>query len=260
MSSELKKDKTTKDWNMQMWLGQEAYARGIYAVAQQKFQKALDDLEKLQIRDERLAMTLNNLALCYCAQGKHKEADPLYKWALTIDETSGTAGNLNLAEDLSNIATHYRKQGLNAQAEPLYHRALKLWQDELGEHSAEVAGCLNNLAVLFCEQDRCHEAIELYKKALSIKGSIFGSKSKEYAGTLVNLASAYCSLNKCEEADPLFEEGIRTLQYTMDPVHHELIEALESYVVHLHKTGQTERAAEVASDIVRFEERNKSHF
>lgn len=56
MSSELKKDKTTKDWNMQMWLGQEAYARGIYAVAQQKFQKALDDLEKLQIRDERLAV------------------------------------------------------------------------------------------------------------------------------------------------------------------------------------------------------------
>jgi tetratricopeptide (TPR) repeat protein len=260
MNTEQKDDKTSKDWNMQMWLGQEAYARGMYAAAREKFQKALIDLEKLQIRDERLTMTLNNLALCFCAQGKHKEADPLYKRALTIDETSGSAGNLNLAEDLSNIATHYRKQGLNAQAEPLYHRALKLWQDELGEHSAEVAGCLNNLAVLFCEQDRCHEAIALYKKALSIKGSIFGTKSKEYAGTLVNLASAYCSLNKCEEADPLFEEGIRTLQYTMDPIHHELIEALESYVTHLRKTGQTEKAAQVASDIVRFEKRNKSHF
>lgn len=49
MNSEQKNDKTSKDWNMQMWPGQEAYARGTYNVVQQKFQKALDDLEKLHI-------------------------------------------------------------------------------------------------------------------------------------------------------------------------------------------------------------------
>ncbi|MBA3859897.1 MAG: hypothetical protein C0507_23555 [Cyanobacteria bacterium PR.3.49] len=256
MSEENKTDKVAHDWNMQMWMGQQAYERGQYSDAQQKFKKALIDLEQLMVNDERLTMTLNNLALCFCAQGKHKEADPLYQRALSIDQTSGSAGKLSLAEDFNNIATHYRKQGLNAQAEPLYQKALKIWEEELGEKSAEVAGCLNNLGVLYCEQNKCQDAIELYKKALSIRGSKFGRKSKEYGGTLANLATAYCNLNKCEEADPLFEEGIRILEYTVDPIHAELLEALESYVVHLNKVGKTDLAHAVSADIQRFRNRN----
>ncbi len=256
MSEEHKTEKAVQDWNMQIFLGQQAYERGLYSDAQQKFKKALTALEKLLISDERLTMTLINLALCYCAQGKHNEADPLYQRALSIDQTSGSAGKLNLAEDFSNIATHYRKQGLNAQAEPLYHKALKIWEEELGANSAEVAGCLNNLGVLYCEQNKCDAAIELYKKALNIKDSIYGRKSKEYAGTLVNLASAYCNLNKCEQADPLFEEGIRVLEYTVDPIHTELLDAMESYVVHLKKVGNTDLAEAVTTDIQRFRARN----
>ncbi|MDZ4836361.1 MAG: tetratricopeptide repeat protein [Candidatus Melainabacteria bacterium] len=255
MSEEHKSEKAYQDWKMQMWLGQQAYEKGLYLVAQQKFQKALTDVEKFMDTDERQTMTLNNLALSFCAQGKHEEAEPLYQKALAIDQTSGAAGNLNLADDLSNIATHYAKQGLNAQAEPLYHRALKLLEQGLGENSAEVAGCLNNLGVLYCEERRCPEAINLYKRALKIEGSIYGSKSRQYAGTLVNLATAYCLSDRCEEADPLFEEGIRNLEYTMDPIHPELLDAMESYVVHLKKVGKTEQAIEINADIQRFKER-----
>ncbi|MBX9693848.1 MAG: tetratricopeptide repeat protein, partial [Cyanobacteria bacterium] len=78
--------------------------------------------------------------------------------------------------------------------------------------------------------------------------------------TLVNLASTYCGLNRCEEADPLFEEGIRTLEYTVDPIHKELIEALESYVIHLGKMGQTDKAEQVSSDIKRFKSRKTHRF
>lgn len=257
MTKENKTDKTYSDWNMQMWLGKQSYERGLYSVAQQKFQKALSDLETLHVCDERLAMTLNNLALCYCAQGKHHDSDPLYKKALSIDQTSGKSGRLNLAEDFSNIATHYSKQGLSAQAESLYRKALEIWLEELGDSSAEVANCLNNLGVLYCEQRKCHEAIDLYKKALSIRGSIYGSKSKEYATSLVNLATAYCSLDRCEEADPLFEEGVRTLTYTVDPIHEELIEAMESYIVHLEKVGKSEQARAIKQDVERFRARGK---
>lgn len=254
------KDKILKHWNMQMWLGQKCYERGEYVVAEQKFHKALKDLEASMISDERLAITLNNLALCYCAQGKHKDSDPLYQRALAIDESAGSEHKLTLADDFFNIATHYSLQGMEAQAETLYQKALKVWMEELGETSAEVGRCLHNLGVLYCGQGRCDDAIANYKKALSIRGSIYGSRSKEYAETVVKLAATYCGLNRCEEADPLFEEGIRTLEYTMDPVHHELIEALESYVKHLRKTGQTEKAEEVASQIGRFKSRNHRRY
>ena len=252
MTDASKADKVFKDWKLQMWMGQQSYEQGQYVVAEHKFRKALADLETAKIGDERLAVTLSNLALCYCAQGKHKDSDPLYQKVLSIDESSGSSSKLMLAEDFSNIAAHYRKQGKDAQAEPLYRKALKIWEDELGEDSADVARGLHNLGLLCIGQGRSDEAIADFKKALSIKSLVYGSKSKEYAETAVNLAATYCELNRCTEADPLFDEGIRILEYTMDPVHPELIEAMEGYLKHLRKVGRTERVQEIVGDIEGF--------
>lgn len=255
MTEESKSNKLFKDWKMQMWLGRKSYEQGKYMVAAEKFHKALNDLETAAVHDECLAVTLNNLALCYCAQGKHKEADPLYQRALSIDQSSGSASKLMLAEDFSNIASHYRKQDMYAQAETLYQQALNIWKKELGEDSAEVARCLNNLGMLYSEQDRSEAALEHFKKALTIKETIYGSRSKEYAETLVNLAATYCGLNRCEEADPLFDKGIQILEYSIDPIHSELIDAMEAYLIHLRKVGRTEKAQEVESDIETFKKR-----
>lgn len=246
--------KAFKDWKMQMWLGQQSYAQGKYVVAEEKFKKSLRDLEQAMIGDERLAMTLNNLALCYCAQGKHQDADPLYQRALSLDQSSG-ANKLMLAEDFHNIATHYRKQGMNAQAEELYKRALTIFEEEGGEDCPDMASCLDGLGIVYSEGGRSDDAIACFNKALSIKGAAFGTRSKEYAETLVNLAITYCGLNRCEEADPLFEKGVRILEYSLDPIHEELIDVMEAYLTHLKKVGNTEKIQEVASDIERFKKR-----
>lgn len=257
MAEKSNEEKALRDWKMQMWLGQESFKRCEYAVAEQKFKKALADLESRHVLDERLAITLNNLALCYCAQGRHDKSDPLYQKALSIDESAGSENALGLAEDFHSIATHYRKQGFYERAEPLYRKALKIWEERLGAQSAEVARCLDGLGVLLCEKGKCDAAIDVFKKSLAIKGSVFGSKSTEYAATLVNLAATYCGLNRCEEADPLFEQGIQILEYTIDPRHEELMEALENYMTHLRKTGQTERLREISNDIETFKKRTR---
>jgi tetratricopeptide (TPR) repeat protein len=257
MTGKSNEEKAIHDWKMQMWLGQESFKRCQFSIAEQKFKKALLDLESQHISDERLAMTLNNLALCYCAQGKHDKSDPLYQQALSIDESAGTEHALELAEDFFNIATHYKKQELYERAEPLYRKALQVWEEKLGDQSAEMARGLNSLGVLLCETGHCEAAIDCFKKSLAIKGSVFGSKSSEYAVTLVNLAATYCGLNRCDEADPLFDEGIHILEYTVDPGHEELMEALENYMTHLRKTGQTERLKEISHDIELFKKRNR---
>lgn len=247
-------EKVLKDWKIQMWLGQESYNQGKYVVAERKFKKALADLEACFVADERLAITLNNLALCHCAQGRHDLSEPLYQKALSIDETSGGGHSTGLAQDLENIATHYRKQRLYDKAQPLYRKALSLWEQELGAECAEAAGCLSNLGVLLSDTDCPQEAIASFKKALGIKGAILGCRSKEYAETLVNLATTYCRMDKCDEADPLFDEGIRTLEYMVDPAHEELTDVLDSYMTHLKKVGRLE----VQDDVELFKKRNRS--
>ena len=248
-------DKAFKDWKMQIWLGQQSYEQGKYVVAEEKFKRALKDLEEAMIHDERLSMTLNNLALCYCAQGKHRDADPLYQKALLTDQSSGGANKLMLAEDYHNIARHYRKQGMNAQAEELYKRALAIYEEKGGADCPDKAGCLDGLGIVYSDNGRTDEAIACFNKALAIKGVAFGTKSKEYAETLVNLAITYCNLNRCEEADPLFEKGVRILEYSMYPMHEELIDVMEAYLAHLKKRGNTEKIQEVASDIEGFKKR-----
>lgn len=257
MTEESRTDKAFKDWKMQMWLGQHSYEQGKYVVAEEKFKKALYDLEEAMVHDERLAMTLNNLALCYCAQGKHENADPLYQRALSVDQSSGNANKLLLAEDFHNIATHYRKQGMNAQAEELYKRALAIYEEEDGEDCPDKASCLDGLGIVYSDDGRTDDAITCFNKALAIKGAAYGTKSKEYAETLVNLAITYCALNRCEEADPLFEKGVRILEYSLDPIHEELIDVMEAYLTHLKKRGNTEKIREVTNDIESFKKRKR---
>jgi hypothetical protein len=58
----------------------------------------------------------------------------------------------------------------------------------------------------------------------------------------------------------LFEEGIRILEYTVDPIHSELLDAMESYVVHLKKLGKTDLARDVSEDIQRFRSRTMHEY
>jgi tetratricopeptide (TPR) repeat protein len=54
--------------------------QGIYEEAERCCQQALEILEsKLGPDDPYVAKTKNNLASCYRKQGKHKEAEILYK-------------------------------------------------------------------------------------------------------------------------------------------------------------------------------------
>ena len=58
-----------------------------------------------------MATTLNNLALIYQAQGRHKEAQPLHRRALAIAEKSLGPDHPNIVKFLSNLAALYEKMG-----------------------------------------------------------------------------------------------------------------------------------------------------
>ena len=246
MSNKTAESKKLSEWNMLMWLGQATYEEGKYKVAELKFKKALNCLEELNIRDERLASNLNSLALCYCAQGNHKKSDALYQKAIEIDEGSTVGDKAALSIDFNNLATHYRSQGKFDRAEPLYQKALSYWDEH--DVNPEIASILNNLGILYCQMGECSVGESFFQKALSLELRIYGRESKEYAQTAVNLASNLCMQGKCEEAEPLFEEGTRILGYQIGP-RPELADALELYLDYLNKSHQYEKMDKVSKNI-----------
>ena len=70
-----------------------------------------------------LAINLTNLASLYEAQGKHADAEGLYKRALSISENSLDPDHPNVATSLENYAAFLRKNSRVAEAEKLEARA-----------------------------------------------------------------------------------------------------------------------------------------
>jgi tetratricopeptide (TPR) repeat protein len=70
-----------------------------------------------------LATKLNNLAELYRATGRHAEAEPLYRRALTILGKALPADHLDLAKARENYALLLDRLGRNAEADALRAQA-----------------------------------------------------------------------------------------------------------------------------------------
>jgi tetratricopeptide (TPR) repeat protein len=73
-----------------------------------------------------VATTLNNLARLYHDQGKHAEAEPLYKRALGIVEKTSRPGHPDMLMILDNIVEFYREVGKCDDAKRYEKRAKKI--------------------------------------------------------------------------------------------------------------------------------------
>jgi len=73
-----------------------------------------------------VAIRLNNLGELLRATNRLKEAEPLYRRALEIDEKSYGHDHSNVATDLSNLAQLLHASNRSAEAEPLMRRVVEI--------------------------------------------------------------------------------------------------------------------------------------
>ena len=92
---------------------------------------------------------LNNLALVYDAQGKHAEAESVFKRYLVLKERTLGPRHRGVAVGLNNLASMYLAQGRYAEAEPLFRRSLEIKEKVRGPDHPETSLALNNLGLLY---------------------------------------------------------------------------------------------------------------
>jgi tetratricopeptide (TPR) repeat protein len=81
-----------------------------------------------------------------------KEAEPLYRRAIEIDEKVFGKDQPEVATDYNNLASLLETQGKYNQAEPLYRRAIEIGEKVLGKDHPDVAIRYNNLALIVHQQ------------------------------------------------------------------------------------------------------------
>jgi CHAT domain-containing protein/tetratricopeptide (TPR) repeat protein len=157
-----------------------------------RFKRALAIWEKALGPDHPdVAMSLNNLALLYQAQGVYGKAEPLHERALAICEKVLGHNHPNVATSLNNLALLYEAQGAYGKAEPLYERALAIYEKALGPGHPNVATSLNNLALLYQAQGAYEKAEPLVERALAIREKALGPDHPFLALSLNKMAHLY---------------------------------------------------------------------
>jgi tetratricopeptide (TPR) repeat protein len=229
-----------EEWKGLMRQVQNFYGKGKYAPGINKGEAALKLAEGLS--KTNLALTLNELALLYVAQGLYEKAEPRYLRALTILEKKLGADHPDVATTLNNLAGLYQVQGLYEKAEPHYVRALAILEKKLGADHPSVANSLNNLAVLYQVQGLYEQAKPQYLRALAIEEKSLGVYHPSVATTLDNLAVLYQEQGLYEQAEPQHLRALAIKEKSLGTYHPSVAATLDNLAGLYQEQGLYEQA------------------
>ncbi|MBM4048621.1 MAG: tetratricopeptide repeat protein, partial [Planctomycetes bacterium] len=153
----------------------------------------------------RLVSQLGNFLY---ARALHREAEPLMRQALAIDELSFGPRHPNVASALNNLALLLKATNRLGEAEPLMRRALAVAEQSFGPQHPNVATALNNLAALLQATNRLAEAEPLMRRAVAVDEQTLGPYHPHVARDLNNLAALLQDTNRLVEAEPLMRRAL----------------------------------------------------
>jgi tetratricopeptide (TPR) repeat protein len=151
---------------------------------------------------------MNRLGVYYHTRGQFRDAEPLYRRGLAIDEGHHGKDHPSVATQLNCLGKLLFDTNRRTEAEPLMRRALTIDEHAYGSDHEEVAMILNNLAELLRASSNFGEAEPLYQRALSIYQQRHGMNHPLVATVLNNLALLYNATDRLAEAEPLMRSAL----------------------------------------------------
>ena len=155
-----------------------------------------------------VALASNELANLLHHTNRIREAEPLMRRALEIDQVVFGKQHPRVANRLNNLAQMLKITDRIEETEPLMRRALEIDVAAFGEQHPNVATSLSNLASLLMDTNRIEEAETLMRRALENDVTAFGEQHPTVAIDLNNLATLLKDTNRIEEAETLMRRAL----------------------------------------------------
>jgi tetratricopeptide (TPR) repeat protein len=144
----------------------DSYERMHYADAEAQLRMLLPEANRPD--NHRSALTMNLLALVYHAEGRRKEAEPLFEKAIHIFEKEGSTSLMDLAKACNNEGRVYLEENRVQEAEQRFQQALAIFQQAPAAAGAELGSALQNLGLVRRRQKRDTEAQPLLEQAVQV--------------------------------------------------------------------------------------------
>jgi tetratricopeptide (TPR) repeat protein len=168
--------------------------------------------------EELLVTVLSNLGFMYTVLGRHTEAEPLFREAVSIQERAGGPDDPLLLGLKMNLARLYHDVRRLSEAEALYLDLIERSRRVRGPEHPETILAVANLGSLYLE-DHPEKALPLLKEAQEVQTRVLGENHSQTLITVGNLAAGLARLNRPDEAEPILRAGLQRAREAYGPSH-----------------------------------------
>jgi Tfp pilus assembly protein PilF len=194
-----------------------------------------------------LANALWVLADTYAEDELYKEAEPLYKRSLELEDFANGSDSKEMSRHKAKLAEMYCVQAKYKDADPLFKDALALSEKLNGVDSQETGHILYNYGGLHYDQGEFGEAEIKFKRALKIFARAPNPDELDLAQKNVSLADVLDMQGKAEESQAIYKQIMPTFEKGEDKT--AFIRFLKQYQKHLLMQNKKEEAGKVAARI-----------
>ncbi len=198
------------NWMFYHETGWEDLENGKYDRAEQKFRKAIQEIEPYPPGNRKLmARTYCDLARVLYYQKRYADAEPLAQWALKARDADKKVGSDSVFQCLFTLASIQTAQEHYSDAEPHFKRALSIQEKELTGSHVNTLVTLDRLAFVLRSQGKFHEAEPLYKRAIAIHERKSPDENVELAETIDQYVILLRRMNRKDDAETWEARALR---------------------------------------------------
>jgi tetratricopeptide (TPR) repeat protein len=191
-------------WEKLKFEADQAVSLGNFAKASGLWQQALEQLDYVEDRDPRVALTLDQLAESLCQLGKRAQAVPIRQHLVMIRENVNGKDHIEVANSLNSLAELYYSMGKFPEAQPLSERIMDIYEKIFGSEHLGLAMIATFLAYIYHGQGNYEKAEIFYDRAISIKQKVLGYNHNETGLLMENYSALLHATNRAEEAEQVY--------------------------------------------------------
>lgn len=205
--------------NLYSSIGVNRFERGMVRESENALREGMKYAQKLEmLHHPDTAQALNNLGTLALGCKRYKDAEAMYRQALSVHVDLYGAGDPRTALVQENLARLYKAMGQLHEAESLLERVLATREKSLGSMHPDVARTLVGLSAIRILRNDGTGAERLTTRALRITATS-GSPGQLHAAALAAHGNALRALDRNREAASTYEAALPMLEQQHGPMH-----------------------------------------
>ncbi len=156
--------------------------------------------------DDKIAVTLLNMARVYHHEGKFRRAFKMYEAGAQMQRQAEETDPLKLASTLDSLGLVANKIGLLDESKEAYQEALLPQVEELGNNHFDVSATLNSLGLVNFKLKLYRQALENFEHCLTIRHQLCEPRDSTISPILYNIAIVQIEIGNSSEAFNTFQE------------------------------------------------------